>query len=103
MTTFIATTPSYGHPSSPEEGTTLDAVLKPFFWRSALPLSERQRGKKEGFAPLCGAAAIPMAALKTPVAPEEGTTLDAFLAGLLSDIQEKTTGRITAPRAVSRV
>ena len=23
----------------------------------------------EGFAPLCGAAAIPMAALKTPVAP----------------------------------
>ena len=28
-----------------------------------------------GFAPLCGAAAISMAALKAPVAPEEGTTL----------------------------
>ena len=28
----------------------------------------------EGFAPLCGAAAISMAALKAPVAPEEGTT-----------------------------
>ena len=27
-----------------------------------------------GFAPLCGAAAISMAALKAPVAPEEGTT-----------------------------
>ena len=52
MTTFIATTPSYGHPSA----------LR----------------RKLGFAPLCGAAAIPMAALKTPVAPEEGTTLDAF-------------------------
>ena len=26
----------------------------------------------EGFAPLCGAAAIPMAALKTPVASEGG-------------------------------
>ena len=77
MTTFIATTPSYGHPSA----------LR----------------RKLGFAPLCGAAATPMAALKTPVAPEEGTTLDAFLADLMSDIQEKTTGRITAPRAVSRV
>ena len=30
-----------------------------------------------GFAPLCGAAATPVAALKAPVAsPEEGTTLD---------------------------
>ena len=28
-----------------------------------------KRGKNEGFAPLCGVAAIPMAALKTPVAP----------------------------------
>ena len=28
-----------------------------------------------GFAPLCGAAAISMAALKAPVAQEEGTTL----------------------------
>ena len=28
-----------------------------------------------GFAPLCGAAAISMAALKTPVAPEEESTL----------------------------
>ena len=43
MTTFIATTPSYGHPSA----------LR----------------RKWEFAPLCGAAAIPMAALKTPVAP----------------------------------
>ena len=30
-----------------------------------------------GFAPLCGAAATPVAALKTPVAQEEGTTLVA--------------------------
>ena len=36
-----------------------------------------KRGKNEGFAPLCGAAATPVAALKTPVAQEEGTTLVA--------------------------
>ena len=60
------------------EWKTATTPNPPSVARSALPLSERQRGKNGGFAPICGAAAIPMAALKTSVAPvafpKEGTT-----------------------------
>ena len=61
----LATTPSFGHPSALRRALGFAAF-------------RAKRGKNEGFAPLCGAAATPVAALKTPVAPEEGTTLDAF-------------------------
>ena len=47
MTTFIATTPSYGHPSSPEEGTTLGVGSKSLHY-SRPSLSPSPSPKREG-------------------------------------------------------
>ena len=57
--------------------TYLFYMLRPFLFRyHPSPLALR---REWGFAPLCGAAATSVAALKAPVAPEEGTTLGANL------------------------
>ena len=76
-------------PSSPSDSRPLSRGSKS---REAIPYclattpSPSSSVANGGFAPLCGAATTLVVALKTPVAPEEGTTLGAPQATIFCSI-----------------